>query len=192
MNENQKKIIILTAMLYELNEKRLFADEKSNEESFVKSVLENESTVDSFTTQLDIIELIRTIYLDDIILQRIMKSKRERLRRISSNIIKIEVRLELDDCEIKNELFWIKSRLYVFHDDDVFAIIFKQIHESSSKEHVDRAIIYDRVSIHYFWSRMTDIVARYVKNCHQCRRIKTYREDKQELLKSLSISKRYF
>ena len=192
MNEGQKKIIILTVMLYELSEERLFANEKSDEESSVKSILENESTADSITAQLDIVELIRTTYFDDIILQRIMKSKRERLRRISSDIIKIEVRFELDDCEIKDELFWIKNRLYVSHDDDVFAAILKQIHELSSEEHVDRAIIYDRVSIHYFWSRMIDIVARYVKNCHQCRRIKTYREDKQELLKSLSISKRYF
>ena len=49
MNEDQKKIITLTAMLYELSEERLFADEKSNKESFVESILENESTVDSFT-----------------------------------------------------------------------------------------------------------------------------------------------
>ena len=92
-------------MLYELSEERLFADEKSDEKSSVESIFENESTVDSLTTQLDIIELIRTTYFNDIILQKIMKSKREKLRRISSNIIKIEVRFELDDCEIKNELF---------------------------------------------------------------------------------------
>ena len=92
-------------MLYELSEEKLFANEKSNEESFVKSILENESTIDSFTTQLDIVKLIKTTYFDDIILQRIIKSKRERLRRISSNIIKIEIRLELNDCEIKDELF---------------------------------------------------------------------------------------
>ena len=33
---------------------------------------------------------------------------------------------------------------------------------------------------------------RYVKNCHQCKKIKTYRKNKQKLLKSLSISNRYF
>ena len=49
MNENQKKIIILTIMLYELNEKKLFANEKSNEKSSVKSIFENESIIDLFT-----------------------------------------------------------------------------------------------------------------------------------------------
>ena len=201
MNESQKKITILATMLYELSEKKLFANEKSNEESSAKNVLEEksrteksekESAIDSFMSQFDIVKLIRTAYSDDIILQRIIKSKRNELRRISINIIKIEVRLKLNDCEIKDDLFWMKDKLYVFQNDDVFVVILKQIHESSSEEHANRVIIYDKVFTHYFWSRMTDTVARYVKNCHQCRKIKAYREDKQKLLKSLFISNRYF
>ena len=39
---------------------------------------------------------------------------------------------------------------------------------------------------------MIDTIAKYVKNCHHCKRTKHYREDKQELLKLLFISKRYF
>ena len=39
---------------------------------------------------------------------------------------------------------------------------------------------------------MFHIVARYVKNCIQCKRIKTYRQNKQDLLKFLSIFERYF
>ena len=188
-------------MLYELSEKKLFANEKSDEESFAKDILEKKSkiekseeksTIDSLMSQFDIVKLIRTIYSNDIILQKIMKSKRNELRRISINIIKIEVRLKLNDCEIRDDLFWMKNKLYVFQDDDVFVVILKQIHESSFEKHANKIIIYDRVFTHYFWSRMTDTIARYVKSCHQCRRIKAYREDKQELLKSLSISNRYF
>ena len=33
---------------------------------------------------------------------------------------------------------------------------------------------------------------RYVKKCHHCKKTKHYRENKQKLLKSLFISKRYF
>ena len=88
MNENQEKIIILTIMLYELNEKRLFANEKSNEKSFAKNdfekkskieKLKEKSTIDSFMSQFDIIELIKIIYSNDIILQKIIKSKRNEL-----------------------------------------------------------------------------------------------------------------
>ena len=201
MNESQKKITILATMLYELSEEKLFANEKSDEESFAKDVLEKrskiekskeKSTVDSFMSQFDIIELIKTTYSNDIILQRIMKSKRNELRRISIKIIIIEIRLKLDDCEIKDDLFWMKDKLYVFQDDDVFVVILKQIHELSFEKHASKVIIYDRVFTHYFWSRMTDTIARYVKSYHQCRKIKTYRKNKQKLLKSLSISNRYF
>ena len=114
MDESQEEITILATMLYELSEEKLFAGEKSDEESFAEDVFgeesraeksEEESAVDSFMSQFDIVELIRTAYSDDIILQRIMKSKRNGLRRISIDIIKIEVRLELDDCEIRDDLF---------------------------------------------------------------------------------------
>ena len=114
MNENQKKIIILATMLYELSEKRLFANEKSDEKSSAKRVFEKKSTIekskkeltiDSFMSQFDIVEQIRATYSDDIILQKIIKSKRNDLKRISTNIIKIEIRLKLENCEIKNELF---------------------------------------------------------------------------------------
>ena len=119
MNESQEEIIILTIILYELNEERFFANEKSNEESSAKDVFEKKlkvektkekSTIDSFMFQFDIVKLIKTIYSNDIILQRIMKNKRNELRRISINIIKIEIRLKLNDCEIKDDLFWIKKR----------------------------------------------------------------------------------
>ena len=114
MNENQKNVIILAIMLYELSEKKFFADEKSDEKSSAKRVFEKKSTVekskeksaiDSFTSQFDIVEQIKAAYFDDIILQKIMKSKRSDLKRISTNIIKIEIRLKLENCEIKNELF---------------------------------------------------------------------------------------
>ena len=39
---------------------------------------------------------------------------------------------------------------------------------------------------------MFHIVVRYVKNCIQCKKIKTYRQNKQNLLKFLSIFERYF
>ena len=97
-----------------MSEKKLFANEKSNEKSSAKRVFEKKSTIekskekstiDSFMFQFDIIKQIKTTYSNDIILQKIMKNKRNDLKRISTNIIKIEIRLKLKNCEIKNELF---------------------------------------------------------------------------------------
>ena len=39
---------------------------------------------------------------------------------------------------------------------------------------------------------MTNIITQYVNTCHSYKRIKTYREEKHDLLKSLSISKKYW
>ena len=54
-------------MLYELNEKKLFANEKSNKKSFAKNIFENESTIEkskekstinSFIFQFDMSEIV--------------------------------------------------------------------------------------------------------------------------------------
>ena len=201
MNENKKTIISLVAMMYELSEKKLYANEKSIKESSASKFLEVDSSSeksleksldDQLIAQPDIMQRIETAYSSDVTLQRIMKIKRNNLRRVLSNIIKKDVRLELDDCEIKNELFWVKNKLYVFDKEKLHNAILKDIHESLSDEHAKRATIYDRLSKEYYWPHMTNTVARYIKVCIHCKRIKTYKKEKQKLFKSLPISKRYF
>ena len=113
MNDNREKIIELIVMLYELNEKRLYTNEKLIKKSFAKNILENsineklieKSFIDNFIIQTNIIKRIKTIYLDDKVLKKLMKYKRENLKRIFSNLIKFEFRLKLKNCEIKNNLF---------------------------------------------------------------------------------------
>ena len=61
-----------------------------------------------------------------------------------------------------------------------------------SDNYANRAITYNRLSTHYYWFWMFHTIFRYVKSCIQCKRIKTYRQNKQDLLKSLSIFERYF
>ena len=113
MNENEKIVATLIVMLYELSEENLYANEKSMIESSANETLENDSKSeksmkksfsDRFTAHSNIMIRIVAIYSDDDILQRIMKIKREKFKRVSANITKSEVRLELKDCEIKNEL----------------------------------------------------------------------------------------
>ena len=114
MNENKETIISLVAMMYELSEKKLYASEKSVEKSFASEFFEvnlssekslEKSLDDQLITQSDIMQRIEIVYSSDVTLQRIMKIKRNDLRRVFSNIIKKDVRLELGDCEIRNEFF---------------------------------------------------------------------------------------
>lgn len=86
----------------------------------------------------------------------------------------------------------MRKRLYVPDDAVLKTRIVKFIHDSPPGGHAGRATTYDRVSTHYYWPRMTSTIAKFVQNCHVCKRSKSYREGKQGLLKPLPVPDRYW
>ena len=199
MNEREKSVIRIAIMMYDLIEKEVFANEKSIEKSFASNLETsiNEKSiekllVEKFIDQSNIMQQILKTYFQDDVFQRVMKAKRSNQRKISIDLVRKELKLKLKDCEIKENLFWMKNRIYVLEKKSFYANIIKQTHESLLESHAKRDAIYDKINMHYYWSRMINIVAQYIKTCHVCKRTKIYRDDKHELLKSLSISKRYF
>ena len=140
----------------------------------------------------DFLPRIRHAYEKDHKLQAIMKAKRNGERKIPAKLIKKGVRLELGNCEIKDNLLWVNKCLYMPHSQTLRTDIIKHIHESPQGGHAGRTITYQRLSAHYYWQNMTGSVARYVKACHPCKRSKAYRQAKQGLLKPLPIPERYF
>ena len=135
---------------------------------------------------------IKKVYKIDKKLQLIMKTKKIDQRKISAKLIKKKIRLKLKNCEIKFDFFWIKKRLHMFRKKSLQIDVIKHIHEFFQKKHVDRIIIYNRLIAHYYWQNMTNFVIKYIKFCHHCKRIKTYKKIKQKLFKSLLIFDRYF
>ena len=121
-----------------------------------------------------------------------MKVKRLNRCRISIDIIKVNLKIKLKDCEIRNDLFWVKERIYMLVKEKVYFAIIEHVHGSSLENHAKKEIIYDRVHRYYYWFKMTNIVAQYIKICHACKRNKPYHDFKYKLLKPLSMSKRYF
>ena len=86
------------------------SEKKTSEETLVQEEnTENEKSLkissdELLTTQADIITRIRAAYSNDLALQRIMNVKREDDRHISADLTKKDVRLELEDCRIENDL----------------------------------------------------------------------------------------
>ena len=216
MNEIEKNSMNLISMIYDLSEEELdktmtttFANiiessidvafENTTIVDFTIEIVNNEfvndaSTINAFendTSQTKLMNRIKQIYFNNITLQRIMKAKRENFKRISFDIIKNEIKFEFENCEIKKNLFWVKNKLYVSTNKSFHATLIKHIHESSFENYAKKVVTYDKVNTHYYWFKMTNIITQYVKTCHSCKRIKTYREKKHDLLKSLSISKKY-
>ena len=143
-------------------------------------------------TGIDLMAQVREAYEEDTIVQRIMAAKTPGQPRILHDLIKEGVRLELGDCKIHGQMLYIGSRLYVPDKPKLKTNIIKNIQESLPGGHAGRSSTYDRVSSHYYWPRMTDTVARYVKSCHACKRSKAYRDGKHGLLKPLPIPDRYW
>ena len=117
--------------MYDLNEKK-FVAKKSNEKSSTKNV-ENQRNeqkiiknlfvdeiftkkndeqkineklfVNKFSTQQNVIKLIRMTYFNNIILQKIIKIKKLKRRRVFVNITQAKMKLKFEKCEIRNEFF---------------------------------------------------------------------------------------
>jgi hypothetical protein len=102
------------------------------------------------------------------------------------------IKIKLGQCEIKDDWLYVRNRLYVFYHNETRTRIIKKIHELLPERHAGRESIYVRVSKEYYWLRMTDLISRYVKSCHVCKRLKSYRNEKHGLLNSLPIPDRYW
>ena len=88
----------------------------------------------------------------------------------------------------------MKTRLYVppNKDNTLYTSIIKEVYTSLPGGHAGRSSTYDRLSRWYYWPRMTDMVARFIRSCNICKRSKSYREGKQGLLQPLPIPDRYW
>ena len=127
-----------------------------------------------------IIDEICTSYTENEIVQRIIKAKLEGLRKIPYNITKNHFKLKLRDCKVIDDLLYVKDRLCVSpsKENTLYARITKEVHTSLLDGHAGRSSTYDHLSRWYYWPKMTDIVARFVRSCDICKRLKSYRESK--------------
>ena len=195
LDEVPHTISSLTAMVYDLGERDIDEEEllKESPSTASKSSVEESSKelTDDFIIESNIVLKVKRLYKKNKVLQRIILAKKNGQRRISQDLIKNDLRLELEDCQLEDDLLYVRKRLYVPNIDELKTRIVKFIHDSSSRGHAERAATYNRVNTHYYWLEITNTVSRFVSNCYVCKRFKSYREGKHGLLKSLSMSERY-
>ena len=196
LDEAEESVTEIAAMMYELGE-RSIGSEESREESLPKASVApaEESSVesaDATNANPDILAQIKEAYTSDEVLQRIMHTKKTSQRRIPHDLIRDGLRIELGDCEIIDDMLYVGRRLYVPNNAELRTSIIRENHDSLPSGHGGRTTTYDRVSRYYYWPKMTDTIATYVRSCHTCRRTKANREGKHGLLKPLPIPERYF
>ena len=87
---------------------------------------------------------------------------------------------------------YVARRLYIPDLAELRTRIISEQHETLPARHGGRATTYHRVSRHFYWPGMTDTVQRFIRNCHTCKRTKSYRDGKHGLLKPLPVPEHYW
>ncbi len=141
-----------------------------------------------FIIQNNLIQRIRTIYLYNIILQLIIKTKIDRERRISQALIKKSYCIKLNKCKVIDSILYFRERIFVSNSKRLRIAIIQYLYKAFPTDYSDRTDIYKLVNRHYYWLQIIKTVRKYIKACYLCKRIKVFREVKKSLLKSLSIS----
>lgn len=180
----------IATLLYNLSKKINNKIEESSKELLLRN---KKSLEESFLSKFDLIIRIKVVIIKNDIFQKIVYSKKFEKRKISTNIVrKKDIKLKLEDCCLLNNLFYIKNRIYVFNNQELRTHIIKNIYNTLFENYAKRFSIYKRVSRHYYWLKITNTIAQYVRNYYTCKRTKIYRENKQDLLKLLLISNCYW
>jgi hypothetical protein len=90
----------------------------------------------------------------------------------------------------KDGLLFVNGLLYVPADEELQAKILRHYHDHPAAGHPGRAATYELVSRDYWWPKMRHTIARYLRNCDTCARIKPARHAPYGFLKPLPIPQR--
>ena len=135
---------------------------------------------------------IHVVKFDESIYERILvvnkvdddcKTYREALEQDLTSIDEVN----LQDCQKNNDVLYRDDRLWVLVDTLLLVDFLKKIHEFSTSNHSEFNRMKNLLRRNYYWLNMRKIVRRYVRNCHDCQRIKIFRNRKNDLLIFLII-----
>ena len=93
----------------------------------------------------------------------------------------------LGECIISDNLLLVNKLVYVPNKPELHLRILKSCHDHPTAGHPGRAATYKLVSRNYWWPKMRQTVAQFIRNCDTCARIKPARHAPYGLLKTLEV-----
>ena len=112
----------------------------------------------------------------------------------TTNLLKSNARksrkITLAECRIQDDRLYYQDRLVLPDNDELRLKLLRLVHDAPIGGHQGRARTLELLQREYYWPKMYETVARYVKSCHVCSRVKASREKKQGLLKPLPVPER--
>ena len=106
---------------------------------------------------------------------------------ISENKLKLH-NTKLKHCKIVDDVLFKEDLLWV--SENMHTKLLKKIHDQSFIFHSDNRRTIDLVQRFYYWSNYWATIKHYIWNYHVYQRSKTFRDNINELLHSLSISQK--
>jgi len=96
--------------------------------------------------------------------------------------------VSLAECEVHNGLIWVNWLMYVPEIPDLYLRILKNYHDHPAAGHPGQAAIYKLVCRDYWWPKVCQTIARYIRNYDTCAQIKLVWHTPYGLLKPLQVS----
>lgn len=98
--------------------------------------------------------------------------------------------IDLSECELLDNCLLVYGLYYVPDNESLRCKIIRSCHDSPIAGHPGRAATFELVTRNYWWPGMRKTIARYLRNCDTCARIKPARHAPYGLLKPLSVPQR--
>jgi len=160
------------------------SDSEASESSDSKgeSVISEQSEPSEEMSMNELEEQLSAAYFNDEWVQTVVTALRDGQRKLKE--------FPLAKCTLRSDRVYYRDRLLVPEDEKLQLRLLQLSHDTPIASHSGRAKTYEILSRHYYWSGMIKTVARFVRNCHLCSRVKISREKYQGALKPLDVPNR--
>jgi len=147
-----------------------------------ESVISEQSEPSEEMPMNELEEQLFAAYFNDEWVQIVVTALRDGQRKLKE--------FPLAKCTLRSDRVYYRDRLLVFEDEKLRLRLLQLSHDTPIADHSGRVKTYEILSRHYYWLGMIKTVARFVRNCHLCSRVKISREKYQGALKSLDVFNR--
>ncbi len=160
----------------------------SDSEAFESSDSEGESVISEQSepseemSMNELEEQLFAAYFNDEWVQIVITALRDDQRKLKE--------FPLAECTLRSDRVYYRDRLLIPEDEKLRLRLLQLSHDTSIASHSGRVKTYEILSRHYYWPGMIKTVARFVRNCHLCSRVKISREKYQRALKPLDVPNR--
>jgi len=144
--------------------------------------LDSEEELTSYDSDLSLSDLWDLACTRDAFAPSVLKALRENHRR--------HPHVQLSDCEDRSNRLYVNGKQYVPNSTRLRAKICQQLHDSIAAGHPGRTKMIALMYRTYWFPGLPSFVARWIRNCSTCKRIKPSRERYQGWLRPLEPPQR--